>query len=191
MEASTGETPGSGPSWELLASQGDQGAKGDQGERGLQGEPGLVWRGPWDSGASYAVDNAVSYQGSSYVAIASSTGEVPETGSSWELLASQGEQGPEGPQGPPGFSNYNVITNSVTIPHGSTGISNLVCPEGQKAMSGGWTHGTQTSTEVEGFTISWSRPAPENERGWQIVGANVTGAEKSLTTYAVCVNVAE
>jgi hypothetical protein len=34
---------------------------------------GLSWKGPWDVGTSYVVDDAVSYQGSSWIAKANTT----------------------------------------------------------------------------------------------------------------------
>lgn len=49
------------------------------------------WRGPWDSSTTYVLFNSVSYNGSSYVAVATSTNVVPGTDNTkWNLLASIG-----------------------------------------------------------------------------------------------------
>ena len=79
--------------------QGPQGPKGDPGSVGSQGAPGLSWQGAWDTSAAYAVDDAVSFSGSAYVAVAPNTNEQPDASASWDLLAAKGDAGPQGPQG--------------------------------------------------------------------------------------------
>lgn len=66
--------------------QGEQGPQGDQGDEGPQGDPGGIvnWTGEWDSGTTYSADDAVSWNGSSYVAIAGSTNVEPGVDSGWE-----------------------------------------------------------------------------------------------------------
>lgn len=68
---------------------------------------GLSWRGVWSSGTTYAAQDTVLYNGSSYLAIAGSTGIQPDVNpGSWVLLASTGAQGPAGPSGiGPPFGN--------------------------------------------------------------------------------------
>ena len=54
----------------------------------LQGPPGLTWRGNWLTGSSYATDDAVTADGTAYIALQASTGVAPGTnGSYWSLLA--------------------------------------------------------------------------------------------------------
>jgi hypothetical protein len=83
------------------------------------GVPGLVWRGSWTPANNYAVDDAVTYQGSTYKAVFANQNDPPPS-PNWLLLAqkgdkgdtgaagaqgaqgSQGPQGPAGPQGPKG-----------------------------------------------------------------------------------------
>lgn len=79
--------------------QGDPGPAGDTGPQGPQGEPGgiVAWSGAWDSGTTYAENDAVSWNGSSYVAIQASTDVEPGVDSGWEsywmVLASGGGSG--------------------------------------------------------------------------------------------------
>ena len=56
---------------------------------------GFTPRGAWSSGASYAVNDVVSYtNGSSYLAIQASTNQQPDTQTAyWLLLASKGDTG--------------------------------------------------------------------------------------------------
>jgi hypothetical protein len=72
------------PNWELLASKGDTG-------------DGFNWLGEFDPISSYVINDVVSYNGSSYIAV----GNTPSAGSGipgddesqWRLLASKGEDG--------------------------------------------------------------------------------------------------
>jgi hypothetical protein len=81
-----------------------QGDKGDAGSTGAEGADGLdiAWRGAYDNGAMYAVNDAVSYQGSSYIAVASTVGNLPTNTSFWNLLAQKGNTGAQGPAGADG-----------------------------------------------------------------------------------------
>ena len=49
------------------ACAGPRGEQGPQGEAGLPGA-GITWEGQWNSSTAYAADDAVGYQGSSYIA---------------------------------------------------------------------------------------------------------------------------
>lgn len=57
------------------------------GAQGAQGEQGLFWRGAWNSGTAYVVDDAVSYGGNSWIAIQAGTNQTPVEGAYWTLLA--------------------------------------------------------------------------------------------------------
>lgn len=100
---------------------GPVGPPGPPGPRGPEGVPGLdganaigvAWRGPYDPLTAYAIDDAVSYEGSSFVASAATTGVAPmdalgNVQAPWNVLVSrgprgyQGEAGPAGPAGPQG-----------------------------------------------------------------------------------------
>jgi hypothetical protein len=67
---------------------GDTGPMGPAGPVGAAGPAGLVWRGSWAASTLYAINEAVEYQGSSYVAVAATDTDVPGTGTAWQLLAS-------------------------------------------------------------------------------------------------------
>lgn len=60
-----------------------------------------VWE-EYDPGKAYVPLNKVSYQGSSYVCIAETTGNPPLNPAYWLLIAAKGDQGIQGPQGEKG-----------------------------------------------------------------------------------------
>lgn len=78
-----------------LASVAIQGAKGDPG--------GITsWQGEWSSGTAYSANQAVSHNGSSYVAITSSTAIEPGVTSGWQtywMLLASGASGSVGTDG--------------------------------------------------------------------------------------------
>ena len=82
------------------------GLPGPPGPTGPVGPAGseVNWRGAWSVGIDYAPDDAVSYQGSSWIArLNPPMGAIPSGASAyWQLLAAQGAEGPQGVQGPQG-----------------------------------------------------------------------------------------
>jgi hypothetical protein len=74
------------------------------GETGLNwNQNGIRWRGAWNSAATYAVHDAISYNGQSYIARVTNT-NTPPPGPDWALLASRGAAGAPGTPGPAGIS---------------------------------------------------------------------------------------
>ncbi|NCA17178.1 MAG: hypothetical protein EBS90_09050, partial [Betaproteobacteria bacterium] len=111
-----------------LGAQGAQGAQGTQGS-GIQGTQGvqgtsLVIRGPWNSVNSYSINDVVSYNGSSWVAIMPNQGNYPPSTSptQWQLVASQGTQGI---QGAGASLEISLINSSNTITGNVSGVSAL------------------------------------------------------------------
>lgn len=116
------QTPGAqGP-------QGIQGPVGPQGVPGPVGPMGLTWQGAWSASGTYALNDAVGYDGASWFCIdavgpSATTPDVDTT--HWALLAAQGApgpagatgaQGPTGPQGPAGSGGGgNTITVKVSF----------------------------------------------------------------------------
>jgi hypothetical protein len=92
------------------------------------GAPGVVWQGAWNGSTAYQVNDAVQYQGSSYIAIAASSGSAPPA-AAWDVLAAKGNAGaqgvagpqgatggagPEGPQGPAGTATGGLVWKDAT-----------------------------------------------------------------------------
>lgn len=70
---------------------GPRGGTGDTGPAGPTGPRGLTWRGLWSASTAYVADDAVQYNGSSYVSTGPvNPGLVPGVAPVWELLAQKG-----------------------------------------------------------------------------------------------------
>lgn len=94
----TGNLPTNTTYWALIASKGDTGATGSTGSTGATGASGadgldVTWRGAYSGVTAYVVNDAVSYNGSSYICILSSTGNLPTNATYWDLMASKGDTG--------------------------------------------------------------------------------------------------
>jgi len=104
--------PGVGASWQaewdLMASAGADGADGTNGTDGADGTNGtdgadgldVSWRGAWVTSTAYAVNDAVSSGGSSYICTSAHTsGSTTEPGvgaswqAEWDLMAAKGAAG--------------------------------------------------------------------------------------------------
>ena len=108
---------------------GPQGPEGPRGVQGPQGEPGLPgvgvsWQGEWSSSTTYSQNDAVGYQGSSYVSKQDGNmNHLPTDADVWDLWLAKGETGPQGPQGEQG-------EQGPTGPQGDTG------PQGPQGLQG-------------------------------------------------------
>jgi hypothetical protein len=88
--------------------QGLQGIQGIQGIQGLKGDTGLagfgiVWQGEWSNSTAYSQDDAVGYQGLSYISKQdSNANHVPTDTDWWDLWGATGPQGEKGDKGDTG-----------------------------------------------------------------------------------------
>ncbi|MBS1799037.1 MAG: collagen-like protein [Acidobacteria bacterium] len=129
VAGNAGNTPASSPlQWAVLAAQGPAGSTGATGAQGPAGPAGATgatgpagpqgppvsFSGGWLTSRSYAVGDAVSYSGGSYIAIAANSARQPDVSPAyWAVLAqagvagaagATGTQGPQGTQGPAGVT---------------------------------------------------------------------------------------
>lgn len=74
---------------------------------------GLVPKGAYAGGTTYAVGDSVSYNGSSYVCILASTGNLPTNTTYWQLLASIGATGATGATGSTGATGAAGVVQSI------------------------------------------------------------------------------
>lgn len=81
-----GDTGDTWPTWP----QWPQGEKGDKGDKG---EDGINWTWEYNWATTYQINDAVSYQGSSYIATQLTTWNIPTDVTYWDLLAQKGESG--------------------------------------------------------------------------------------------------
>ena len=129
----TGPTGATGAASTVAGPTGPTGATGSSitgptGPTGATGAPGegFVWMGNWSNLTSYAIDDVVYYDGSSYIAIASNTNQLPTNTMFWSLVANKGTTGPTGAQG----------TAGPTGPTGTQGEPGTVGPTGPTGQQG-------------------------------------------------------
>jgi len=97
-KGATGSTGPAGPT----GPSGPTGATGPAGPTGPIGPAGLTWEGAWVSNLGYRGNDAVYYNGSSYVAVQTiPAGQAPPS-TGWSLLSEEGSAGATGPAGPQG-----------------------------------------------------------------------------------------
>lgn len=120
--------------------QGPVGNTGPTGATGAQGIPGINWLGFWNSATTYAIRDAVSYNGSSYYAIAANTNEAPPNASFWNLLAQKGTDGT-------GAGTVTSVGGTGTV-NGIT-LTGTVTTSGNLTL-GGTLSGVDLTTQVTG-----------------------------------------
>jgi hypothetical protein len=169
--ANHGQTPDVSPNaWMLLAAQGAAGAagpmgatgaagpqgstgpvgpagvQGPAGPTGAAGAPGINFRGAWAQATRYAVNDAVTFAGSTYLAQSAGSDQEPDVSPEvWVVLAQSGGAGPTGPSGSAATVSVGTVT---TLPAGSqatvtnsgtedAAVLNFGIPQGATGSSGG------------------------------------------------------
>ena len=118
------------------------------------------------------MNDAVAYNGSSYISIQAGSNEEPDTSSSyWTLLSQAGAAGATGPQGGAGAQG----------PTGLTGAAGATGPQGPQGTTGAT--GSQGSTGLTGATGPQGASGPQGATG--PAGLNWQGTWSSGTGYAV------
>ena len=177
INANHGNTPDASPAdWTLLAAQGGTGSQGPQGLQGPQGvagttgaqgprgdmgvpgatgatgSPGLQYQGNYASTTNYALNDAVTYSGGTWISLAAANhGNTPDASPTWwNQIAAPGAIGPPGPQG----------TQGVAGPQGLAGVQGPVGPDGPQgppvSFRGGW---LATSTYTVGDAVFYNGSA--------------------------------
>lgn len=141
-------------------SQGDQGAQGAQGAQGSQGVAGgaMSWKGDYAGGTSYIVNDAVVYNGSAYICIQNSTGNLPTNTSYWTIFAQAGSQGAQGTQG-------NAGPQGEQGPAGAQGAQGETGAQGSQGNQGA--QGEQGNQGTQGATGSQGNQGAQGAQGNQ------------------------
>lgn len=126
VAGATGASGATGPAGPVGATgpQGPQGIPGSTGATGPQGLAGFVWKGTYSPADSYAANDAVAYNGSSYVSLVDgNAGNTPgATGvTQWSLLAARGDNGATGATGPAGANGAAASVQIGTVTTGAAG----------------------------------------------------------------------
>ena len=160
VDGAAGPTGPAGPQ----GAQGDVGAMGPTGATGPQGPRGINWTGTWQIGNSYSTGDSVLFNGASYIATASNSGQQPDSSASWSLLAASGVQGPQGATGPQGSAGATGATGAAGAqgPQGAQGDQGPAGPQGAVGATGATgaqgpqgPQGPQGATGAAGTSSPW------------------------------------
>jgi hypothetical protein len=171
---------------------GATGATGAQGVRGLTGAPGapgpagangtsFIFLDTYNPYATYAANNVVTYNGSSYIAILPNgpnpSGPTPDKDPSWGVMAAGGTvgaTGPAGPQGPAGpMGPMGLLGNPG--PTGPTG------PQGPAGPAGGvLSYVTNSTTDAVVIPFNSLQPVTVITLVLPNVGTYIVGGEEAF-----------
>ena len=99
------------------------------------------WRGAYAGGTAYAVDDVVSYSGSSYICTAASTGNLPTDTNFWDQMSSAGTNGTDGTD-----LTTTLTTQGDIVYRNASGLARL----------GAGTSGQLLTTGGSGANPSWT-----------------------------------
>jgi hypothetical protein len=177
-----GPTGPAGPQGEqgiqgILGTQGPQGIQGVQGEKGDTGLPGIgvVWRGEWSSSTAYSRDEAVGYQGLSYISKQDgNTDHVPTDTAWWDWWGATGPQGPQGETGATGATGPTGAQGPQGI-QGEPG-PNMIVAMGNILADGKISRGYNVTS------VAWDT----NNRRYQITLTGITYSSNNYVTLITC-----
>jgi len=121
------------------------GATGPSGATGANGAVGINYRSAWNSGTNYAVNDAVTYSGATYLALAANSNVEPDTSTqSWTVLAAAGGAGPTGAAGSAATVSVGTVTTlaagaPATVINSGTAqaaVLNFGIPQGATGAAG-------------------------------------------------------
>jgi hypothetical protein len=140
------------------------------------------------------VNDAVSYDGSAYIATGANTNEEPGSGSNWDLLASKGDQGPAGSGGEGGgggFPETYVVTVSgigtrQDSSHDTTDVWVLIaeCQGGDKLLGGGYQQNPRFLADVKLMESFPNLALPSGNEGWVVAVTN--SGDRTWWAWALC-----
>jgi hypothetical protein len=181
-----------------MGAAGSVGPAGANGTNGLSGTPGLLWAGAWSSAMSYAVNDAVSYGGASYLSVvAGNVGQRPDLyPSAWAVLAQMGTAGAAGTTGITGAQGVAGPQGATgaTGPTGATGAAGAVGMNFRGVWSAAAEYAVKDAVTFAGSTylaqVSGSNAEPDlYPSDWEVLaqagGIGATGAQGSAATVTV------
>ena len=127
---------------------------------GIKGADGdITWEGEWSSSTTYTQNEAVQYNGSSYVCLQGNSNLIPPNNTSaWSLMTSKGDTGATGAVGSAGTITIGTTTTgsaggNATVTNSGTSseaVLNFSIPKGTTGATG--TQGSKGDTGDTGAT---------------------------------------
>ena len=108
----------------------------------------LTPRGAYNNSTTYAIGDSVSYNGTSYVAIAQTVGNLPSDTSNWQVLASSGIQAAYE------TVSKNILSLDATLTYTSGDLTSISYTDGTNTIvkTFNYTSGDLTSIVLSGDT---------------------------------------
>lgn len=125
--------------------QGPAGVAGADGAPGPAGAVGVNFRGAWSLATGYQANDAVTFDGATYLALTGSSGAEPDASpAQWAVLAAKGTAGPTGPAGAAATVSVGVVTTgapgtAAAVTNTGTAdaaVLNFTIPQGAAGASG-------------------------------------------------------
>lgn len=145
----------------------------------------MTYRGAWSVGTSYAVNDAVLFGGTTYIATVSAAGLQPDLyPAAWGVLAAQGSAGATGPAGAAATVSVGTVTTGLagtaaTVTNSGTGnaaVLNFTIPQGAAGTSGsggGGASGTSFLSMYHAVSFNFNFYSVNNPNSSASEGASV------------------
>ena len=174
--------------------QGSTGLTGSAGPTGATGAVGMTFRGAWSNETAYAINDVVTTNGSSWIALTATNGVDPTTdgGTNWVLVAAAGATGATGPAGSNGVDGATgpqglIGLTGPTGPTGANGVDGTTGATGAQGSTGltgpAGATGTTGAAGAQGSTGLTGSAGPTGATG--AVGMTFRGAWSNETAYAI------
>ncbi len=167
------------------------------------------WKGTYNAGTAYAIDDVVSYNGSSYIAKTATTGNLPTVTANWDLMSQAGTNGTNGTdltttlttQGDivyrdgSGLARLGAGTSGQVLQTGGAGanpswgtVSSDFVKLHEVTMNGsdtGVTFDNYFSSDYKHFKIMVDKAAPDTNTydGYYIRFLDASGSERTTSNY--------
>ena len=122
----------------------------------------FTWQGAYNAGTAYAIDDVVSYNGSSYVAKTATTGNLPTVTANWDIMSQAGTNGTDGTDGSDGTDVGTTITTQGDLLYrDGSGLQRLGAgTSGQLLQTGGSGANPSWVTADSGNTVKLGQVTP-------------------------------
>ena len=106
------------------------------------GKVAYLSKGAYNNGTQYEKNDVVTYQGSSYVSLQATKGNVPTNTTYWQLIAEKGDKGDTGNTGQTGATGNGISTIAKTSTSGNVDTYTIT-----------YTNGNTTTFEVTNANV--------------------------------------
>tara|TARA_R100001510_G_scaffold43203_1_gene39659 strand:+ start:44 stop:955 length:912 start_codon:yes stop_codon:yes gene_type:complete len=137
------------------------------------------WKGTYNAGTAYAIDDVVSYNGSSYVAKTATTGNLPTVTANWDIMSQAGTNGTNGTD-----LTTTLTTQGDILYRDGSGLQRLAAgTNGQALLTGGaganpsW--GTIDSGKIKQTHWQW-----DDQQASIVQSDNSSGTGLEIFSYA-------